>query len=145
MAVRSLKATWAAMLLAIDVGGTVQGTYHLSDVPVLRNRLLQIPEEKRVGPVIVSTETGLPFHGRTWASKFRRYAKLAGVPDEIQMRDARAVAATEAELEGVDASQIQKMMRHANLPTTQIYLRGEDRVAQNVIQLRQRGSKVANS
>lgn len=109
--------------------------FDLTLVPVIRERLTAI--EHRVGPVIVDKH-GLPYSGFLWALRWRTYRDLAGVPAEVKLMDVRAGAATEAEDAGASTREVQVMLNHANPQTTERYLRGRDKVRNEVIELRGR-------
>ncbi|SIT11252.1 hypothetical protein [Paracoccus saliphilus] len=70
--------------------------FNLTPLPQLRSRLLSIPRESRVGPVIVNPNTGLPFDRYRWRDKWCEYRDAAGVPSHIWVRDTRAAAITHA-------------------------------------------------
>lgn len=46
--------------------------------------LAAVPNDQRVGPVVKQTN-GQPFEVRHYRDLFRRYARAAGVPDDVQM------------------------------------------------------------
>jgi len=115
--------------------------FDLGNVPELRARLLAVPLMSRIGPVIKS-RTGKPFHKRTWAAMWRRHAEAAGVPFEIQMRDTRAGAITEARANGANIIAIRDMAGHSTSEMTQRYLRSRSEAANEVILLRQRGTNI---
>ncbi len=74
---------------------------------------------------MIETPEGRPYLVRHWSSLFRKIATKAGIPPEIQSRDTRSGAATEAELVGVNLGAIRKMLGHADQITTQGYTRGD--------------------
>lgn len=110
-------------------------TWDLTAVPELLDRLAAIPTEQRVGPVI-RQGNGAPFQRRWFNTKYRRYARAAGVPDEVQMRDTRAGAVTDAKSAGATAIQMQHAANHKNPATTQRYIRDRKAEVAEVIHMR---------
>lgn len=113
--------------------------FDLSELPDLRNRLARL--EHRVGPVIVNPRTGLPFNGQQWRDLWRQFADKAGVPTEVQLRDARAGAITEANSMGATEEMTMHQGTHTKASTTQRYIRNRDQKVAEVIALRA-GTKV---
>jgi hypothetical protein len=58
--------------------------------------LMRVPPEQRIGPVIVSEFTGLPYKRKAFNRLLRQITREAGIPDEVQNRDARAGGITKA-------------------------------------------------
>ncbi|MCV2877571.1 recombinase [Sedimentimonas flavescens] len=104
-------------------------------VPDVRARLLSIPPEKRVGPVIVDRK-GMPFNRYTWSDKFRAYRTEAGVPDDVWMMDTRAGAINHAKRAGASPILLQHAANHASLDTTNRYIREQNDSIAQVIRLR---------
>ncbi|MBU0643685.1 MAG: recombinase [Alphaproteobacteria bacterium] len=114
-------------------------SFPLSGVPNLRERLLELRGDRRMGPLIVTKQHGLPFDRNAWARVWRKHASAAGIPSEIKLKDVRAGALTEAEQMGAKPRLLQAAGQHANFATTERYLRNQDdRIAQ-VIDIRNRG------
>lgn len=109
--------------------------WDLSPLPDIVARIEAIPMDRRVGPVICGRD-GKPFTDRYYATLFRKYARAAGVPDEVQMRDARAGALNDALRHGANAIEVQHAAGHASFATTEHYIRSRDTSAQKVIHLR---------
>jgi hypothetical protein len=57
--------------------------------PLVAAEMARVPEERRIGPVVVDEETGRPYRHRWFAALWRRIARKAGIPDEILSRDTR--------------------------------------------------------
>lgn len=110
--------------------------FDLTSVPELRERLLSIPPERRTGPLIVTARYGLPYDLHGWSRAFRRYARAAGVPDEVQAMDTRAGAITDAKLLGADQYALRDAAGHSNISTTDRYARSNDENANKVVRLR---------
>jgi integrase len=85
--------------------------------PLTRDRM---PER---GPVIVNEITGVPYSERQWRYEWRKIARAAGVPDDVQNRDSRAGRATHALAMGVPLDRVRQMLGHSKAETTAIYLR----------------------
>ncbi|MCJ8138566.1 tyrosine-type recombinase/integrase [Falsirhodobacter halotolerans] len=109
-------------------------------VPEIRVRLAAIPQDQRIGPVIKMAD-GKPFEKRYWAALWRRFAKAAGVPDEVQMRDTRAGAINHARSLGATPMELQHQANHADFKTTERYVRERSSTIRKVIELRARTSK----
>lgn len=110
--------------------------YDLSPLPELTDLLSRTPREARIGPVIVSERTGLPYSVYSWSHTFRRHARVAGVPDEVLMMDARAGAITDGQKLGIGKDDLQATAGHADGSTTELYMRGRDQVTDKVVKLR---------
>ncbi|SEK72354.1 tyrosine-type recombinase/integrase [Pacificibacter marinus] len=118
-------------------------TFPLDGLPDLRIRLLELKAGRDSGPLIISSRHNLPFEHTAFTAIWRKYAKAAGVPPEIKLKDARAGGLTEAEQMGADPRQLQAAGQHANFSTTQRYLRDNDSQVAQVVRLRQTGRGLA--
>lgn len=98
--------------------------------------LAMVQPEARTGPVIRDELHGRPYADCVFAKRWREVARSAGVPDEVQNRDARAGAITEGiEVSGsVEAAQ--QFAGHSKKETTQRYNRGGDRQTAKILELR---------
>lgn len=114
--------------------------FDLTQIPEVRERLLSIPLESRIGPVIRQT-SGATFDKRLWAAKWRKYADAAGLPADLKMMDTRAGAINHAKRLGVDPVMIRNQANHASITTTDRYLRERSDDANRVIQLRRTPAK----
>lgn len=108
--------------------------WDLSPLPDLMARLSAIPREERIGPVI--KKDGKPIEVRTYRDLWSKFAKLAGVPPEVQMRDVRAGAINDAMTHGADRLLMQHAANHKDGATTERYIRARDAGANKVIQMR---------
>jgi hypothetical protein len=88
------------------------------------------------GPLIVCEGTGLPWAQKTFRDNWKRVAVNAGIPANIQNRDSRPGAATEAKLAGAPRDDIQRQLGHADGKTTEIYLREEVEEQRKLAKLR---------
>lgn len=121
--------------------GTPEMVFDLRMMPEIRARLQAIPVDQRVGPVIALN--GVPFRARGYRDRFRKYARLAGVPDDVWLMDTRAGALTHAETLGASIKQIQHAAGHTNPNTTERYIRSREKNVTSVLQLRRTGEKHA--
>jgi hypothetical protein len=108
--------------------------WDLSPLPDLMMRLSAIPREERIGPVI--KKDGKPFEVRHYRDLWAKFAKAAGVPAEVQMRDVRAGAINDAMAHGADRLLMQHAANHKDGATTERYIRARDAGANKVIQMR---------
>jgi integrase len=108
--------------------------WDLSPLPDLMARLSAIPREERIGPVI--KKDGKPIEVRLYRDLWQKFAKVAGVPPEVQMRDVRAGAINDAMAHGADRLQMQHAANHKDGATTERYIRARDTGANKVIQMR---------
>ena len=99
--------------------------HDLKACPLVQHVLLQINLPK-VGPLIVSEVTGLPYRENYYATDWRSIAKSAGVPQEVWSMDARAGAISEAEEATGSLDAARKMAGHTNSRTTLGYVRNDD-------------------
>ena len=109
--------------------------FDITPLENLRARLMAIPMDQRIGPVI-KLESGQPFKRRYWAELFRTHARAAGVPDEVWGMDTRAGALNHAVGLGASPYDVRNQANHASLDTTDRYMRGRSESASRVIALR---------
>lgn len=76
------------------------------------------------GPVIVDEESGRPYLTHKFRRRWRDLARAVGIPDDVQQRDTRATAMTEAAEAGADKDDIKESATHSDQKTTNIYIRG---------------------
>jgi integrase len=112
-----------------------QIVWDLTLVPTLRARLLDVPAEKRVGPVIVD-QRGMPYDRFMWGKLWRTHRKTAKVPDTIWMMDTRAGAINDAKRKGASKIEMQQQANHASGATTERYIRERSEGANNVLRIR---------
>jgi hypothetical protein len=110
--------------------------HDLNEYPLIRAELDRFPIVPRLGPVIVDDKTGKPFIYRDFASRWRRVARLAGIPDEVWNRDSRAGGITEARTAGADKDDVRETAGHAETRTTDIYIRDKIEQARRTIRAR---------
>lgn len=111
--------------------------FDLDQLPGIRKRLLDLPS--RVGPVIICPD-GMPPRSDLVTKTFKRLVRELGLPEDLQLRDTRSGAITEAA--GVaDPYMVRNMAQHTQMGTTDRYVRARDNDTSAVIQLRQKGRK----
>jgi hypothetical protein len=77
------------------------------------------------GPLIVNERIGRPWSGTKFRENWRAIAEKAGIPANIQNRDSRPGAATEADIAGADKDKVRRGLGHSKGKTTDIYLRAD--------------------
>lgn len=74
-------------------------------------------------PTFVRTRKGLPYTVNGLGAMFRRHCVIAGVSD-FGIRDLRAKGATDMYRAGIEIRQIQHLLGHKSVQTTEIYIKG---------------------
>ena len=85
--------------------------------PLVMAELARTPRERRVGPVVISGYTDLPYRRKAFNRAWRQIATKAGIPAEVQNRDARAGAITEALTHGANAEHVRSQATHSETPS----------------------------
>lgn len=117
--------------------GVVERVYDLRDTPALLELLQAIPEDRRVGPVIVNEKTGKPWRYRNYIAVFRKAARAAGVPDDVWSMDLRAGGATEVgAIQGITRDDLKAAGGWKSDAMAARYDRGSKVRAQKVVRLR---------
>jgi hypothetical protein len=93
------------------------------------------------GPVIVNPGNRLPWSVGRFRANWRALARAARVPDEIQNRDSRSGAATEADVAGAPEEKIKRGLGHSKKETTRRYLREDIEINSEVARLRAKKRK----
>jgi integrase len=88
------------------------------------------------GPLIVCEAVGRPWERVRFARMWRVIAKKAGIPANIQNRDSRPGAATEADVAGAPREKTQRLLGHSRGETTGIYLREELEISRELARMR---------
>jgi integrase len=101
-------------------------THALAVMPLIAAEIAHIATDKRMGPMIVSEATEMPYGPGIYAKTWRKIANAAGVPKYVWNRDTRAGAASEADEAGVEIGRIQKMVGHTTPKMTARYVRSAD-------------------
>lgn len=95
----------------------------IADYPDVEAELAKIQIERRVGPIVINSYTGLPPNEAQCRYNFRRIARAAGIPDEVWNMDARAGAVTEAYEAGATEEEGMALATHSERSTNRGYLR----------------------
>lgn len=104
--------------------------------PTVLEEIALIPEERRVGPMLISESTGEPYKHRNFTQRWRLIANAAGIPKTIQNMDARAGAITEAYDLGAAETDVMKSAGHKNRQTSARYNRGTIEQTSRVARMR---------
>lgn len=110
--------------------------FPLSVAPAVLSRLQAIPSERRVGPVILADDTGLPYTTQGRSQAFRRLARDLGLPEGLWMMDTRSGALSEGQSVGATQLMLRDAAGHLDASTTDRYLRGREENIANVVRLR---------
>lgn len=110
--------------------------HDLAQLPDVTAEMDLIPTAKRIGPLVLNEETGLPYKRRVYVKWFRTIARAAGIPDDVWSMDARAGAVTEALDAGAQPLDVMNAAGHTQLSTTQGYDRSMVKKTARVAQLR---------
>lgn len=139
---RGPNPTWRIKYHQSKVG-LVLREFDLNQIPELLALLKLIPEEHRVGPVIIMERQKLkdvrkPWEERYYAEVWRQIADRAGLPQNVCSMDMRASAATEADaIEGISDRALQDAGGWKDPKTVQRYRRKKQRNAGEVVKQRQ--------
>lgn len=101
----------------------VVGEYDLKNFPLVMAELARVPADRRVGPMIVNEETGIPYTGGVFRDVWREIAKEVGIPANVQNRDSRSGGVTESTDAGATLEQARHLATHRNVSTTARYSR----------------------
>jgi len=105
--------------------------------PFLRTLLDAVPMEKRIGPIIIDEQSGLPYRDRQrYAKVWRKIAESCGVPKEVWNRDSRAGGVTEGSDAGANIEHLRHHANHSNIATTGKYNRNTLEKTRRVAELR---------
>jgi hypothetical protein len=110
--------------------------FDLKLYPAVLEEVERVPREKRVGPMILSENTGEPYKHRTFTQTWRKVANKAGVPKAVWNMDARAGAISEAYDAGAGETDVMKHAGHKNRQTSARYNRGTLEQTSRVARLR---------
>jgi integrase len=92
--------------------------YPLSKAPMVLEELQYWPIERRVGPLIASEETSLPWRPSIFAQRWSVDRKIAKLPATLWARDLRASGISEGRAGGVSIEDAGKVAGHAGTKTT---------------------------
>src|ERR1035437_9998372 len=117
----------------IDASNILRKTTTKRGVPVehdlklssmVLDEITLIPPQRRVGPLIVSERTGVPYKHRKFTEAWRRVATAAGVPRSIWNMDARSGAISELYDAGATPADAMKHAGHQDPRMSARYNRG---------------------
>jgi hypothetical protein len=108
--------------------------FDLTNAPEIRKRLLEIPEDQRVGPVI-KMKDAIPPRNDLMTKQFKRIVRDLELPEELRISDNRAGGITEAKTM-VDPFDLRDAAQHTQISTTDRYVRDRSASANKVVRLR---------
>lgn len=105
--------------------------------PMILAEIERVPPEQRIGPMVIDERSGLPYSNKEYGKRWRKMAKLAGVPDDVWNRDSRSGGVTEAGNAGADIRDTAKHAAHSDPNfTAKVYDRGTLEAARRVANAR---------
>jgi hypothetical protein len=112
--------------------------HDLGECPMIVEEIERVEPARRVGPLIVSERTSLPYRYETFRDAWRRDANAAGIPATVWNRDLRAGGVTEAREAGAPIDDVRKTVGHtaASRTTAQVYDRASLEAARRVSRAR---------
>jgi hypothetical protein len=111
--------------------------FDLQECPMVVEEIAKVPPERRVGPLVISEQTGLPYRHQTFRRWWRLDATAAGIPDAVWNRDLRAGGVTEAREAGASTDDVAKTAGHTDKRTTaRVYDRATLEAARRVARAR---------
>lgn len=93
------------------------------------------------GPVIIDQHRGIPYYADDFRAEWRKLAAECGVPLNVQNRDSRAGAISEAIAMGANAAHVRDAATHSSVEQTYEYSRAGRENTATVQELRARKSK----
>jgi len=82
-----------------------------------------VPLDRRIGPLVINEQFGVPYTAEQYRKSFRQIARAAGISDDVWNMDARAGAITEAWESGAEPASVMAMATHTQLSTSRRYNR----------------------
>lgn len=104
--------------------------------PFLRKLLDMVPLQKRVGPIIINENTGIPYRHKQFATIWRQLADECGISKDVWNRDSRAGGVTEGSDAGANIEHLRHHANHSNISTTIRYDRKTVEKTRTVAELR---------
>lgn len=99
--------------------------FDLTKRPLVMALMERIPEDRRHGPMVICEYTGLPWRTKVFQEKWRKIARAAGVPDDVQNRDTRAGGITHGRKSGARLEDMRHAAGHSMIATTAGYDRDD--------------------
>jgi hypothetical protein len=84
------------------------------------------------GPVVVLESTAQPYSAEFFRQTWRKVARICKIPDNVQNRDSRAGAISEATEAGAELEHVKHAATHSNINMTERYSRLKDKKIRNV-------------
>jgi hypothetical protein len=98
------------------------------------------PTEKRVGLMIISEDTGMPYFEQNWRWRFNKDRIVAGIASNVWARDLRASEITEGRASNASIDDAAKIAGHSGTRTTKkVYDRAVPEAADRFADARIRG------
>lgn len=114
--------------------------YPLSKAPMVIEELKYWPIEKRIGPVVVSEATSLPYISRAITDRWAEDRKAANIDPKVWARDLRASGITEGRASGATTDDAAKVAGHSGTRTTSsVYDRASEAAADRFADARLKG------
>lgn len=127
----------AAMTIAKETTKTgAEGQWDLTEHPLVMKALAAYPPEDRIGPMVVSELTGLPYDRHDYAHEWRPFADAADVPRDVWNRDSRAGGITEGWDADATEKDLQRTATHTDPAMTRRYARNSLASSSRVARLR---------
>ncbi|TJW14326.1 MAG: integrase [Mesorhizobium sp.] len=92
--------------------------YPLTKAPMVMEVINLVPQELRVGPIVVCEDTGIPYRPKNFAYRWRIDRKAAGIPGTMWARDLRASGITEGRASNASLEDASKVAGHSGTTTT---------------------------
>jgi site-specific recombinase XerD len=103
--------------------GQKEKCYILAPSTVYWLKLLKLARSAEVGPVLLSPRSRTPISITSLHDEFKRYVRLAGVPeDEVSLHRLRHTFGTNLFEEGMDIRDVQEAMGHEDISSTLDYV-----------------------
>jgi hypothetical protein len=80
-----------------------------------------ISPERRIGPMVLNPNTGLPYMTQAWTENWNKDFAAAGMPKGMWNRDFRAGGVTEGGRAGATLDDRRRLAGHSRSETTEIY------------------------
>lgn len=117
------------------------GEWDLREYPLVMKVLAHYPAADRVGPMVVSERTGIPYDLFDYGQDWRPFADAAGVPRNVWNRDSRAGGITEGWDANADEKDLQRAATHSTPAMTRQYARNSLASTKRVARARVAGRK----
>jgi hypothetical protein len=110
--------------------------FDLKLYPLVMEELELVPADRRVGPMIISEQTGLAYRSERFSKTWRDIATAAGVPRDVYNMDSRSGGITEAASAGAPLELIRHHATHRDPKMTARYSRPSPEQNNTVAKLR---------